>query len=151
MDDEVRIVIADDHPVLRHGLVRVIESDPLLKVVAETGDGAEALAQIRALEPRPSSMRTCRSSMASAYCGRSRRGDFPSKLSFSPFMTRKTYSTPPLSSAQRATSSRTALSRKLLPGYGQFRLENTIGALPWHRMWCSTASALRPSLRGTLV
>jgi DNA-binding NarL/FixJ family response regulator len=52
MDDEVRIVIADDHPVLRHGLVRVIESDPLLKVVAETGDGTAALAQIRALAPR---------------------------------------------------------------------------------------------------
>jgi DNA-binding NarL/FixJ family response regulator len=52
MDDEVRIVIADDHPVLRRGLVQVIESDPLLKVVAETGDGIAALAQIRALKPR---------------------------------------------------------------------------------------------------
>ena len=35
MDDEIRIVIADDHPVVRRGLVQVIESDPLLKVVAE--------------------------------------------------------------------------------------------------------------------
>ena len=52
MDDEIRIVIADDHPVVRRGLVQVIESDPLLKVVAETGDGAEALVQIRALQPR---------------------------------------------------------------------------------------------------
>jgi DNA-binding NarL/FixJ family response regulator len=52
MDDEVRIVIADDHPVLRRGLVQVIESDPLLKVVAETGDGIAALAQIRALQPK---------------------------------------------------------------------------------------------------
>jgi DNA-binding NarL/FixJ family response regulator len=52
MDDEVRIVIADDHPVLRRGLVQVIESDPLLKVVAEAGDGIAALAQIRALQPR---------------------------------------------------------------------------------------------------
>jgi DNA-binding NarL/FixJ family response regulator len=52
MDDEIRIVIADDHPVVRRGLVQVIESDPLLKVVAETGDGTAALAQIRALQPR---------------------------------------------------------------------------------------------------
>jgi DNA-binding NarL/FixJ family response regulator len=51
MDDEVRIVIADDHPVVRRGLVQVIESDPLLKVVAEAGDGTAALAQIRALAP----------------------------------------------------------------------------------------------------
>jgi DNA-binding NarL/FixJ family response regulator len=51
MDDEIRIVIADDHPVLRRGLMQVIESDPMLKVVAETGDGHAALAEIEALTP----------------------------------------------------------------------------------------------------
>jgi DNA-binding NarL/FixJ family response regulator len=51
MDDRIRIVIADDHPVLRRGLTQVIESDPMLKVVAETGDGKAALAEIEALKP----------------------------------------------------------------------------------------------------
>jgi DNA-binding NarL/FixJ family response regulator len=51
MRDEIRIVIADDHPVLRRGLVQVIESDPMLKVAAEAGDGNGALAQIDALKP----------------------------------------------------------------------------------------------------
>jgi DNA-binding NarL/FixJ family response regulator len=51
MDDKIRIVIADDHPVLRSGLAHVIESDPMLKVVAESGDGNAALAEIEALKP----------------------------------------------------------------------------------------------------
>jgi DNA-binding NarL/FixJ family response regulator len=51
MDREIRIVIADDHPVLRHGLAQVIESEPMLKVVAEAGDGDAALAEIEALKP----------------------------------------------------------------------------------------------------
>jgi DNA-binding NarL/FixJ family response regulator len=51
MEDKIRIVIADDHPVLRRGLTQVIESDPMLKVVAETGDGDAALAEIEALKP----------------------------------------------------------------------------------------------------
>jgi DNA-binding NarL/FixJ family response regulator len=51
MDDKIRIVIADDHPVLRRGLMQVIESDPMLKVVAETGDGNAAIAEIEALKP----------------------------------------------------------------------------------------------------
>jgi DNA-binding NarL/FixJ family response regulator len=51
MEDKIRIVIADDHPVLRRGLTQVIESDPMLKVVAETGDGNAALAEIEALKP----------------------------------------------------------------------------------------------------
>jgi len=51
MDDKIRIVIADDHPVLRRGLTQVIESDPMLMVIAETGDGNAALAEIEALKP----------------------------------------------------------------------------------------------------
>ena len=51
MADEVRILVADDHPVLRKGLRQVIESDPKLKVIAEAGDGEEALAGIQELKP----------------------------------------------------------------------------------------------------
>jgi DNA-binding NarL/FixJ family response regulator len=51
MADEIRIVLADDHPIVRQGLRLTIESDPSLRVVAEANDGQEALAQIRASRP----------------------------------------------------------------------------------------------------
>jgi DNA-binding NarL/FixJ family response regulator len=51
MQKEIRIVIADDHPIFRRGLRAVIEADPLLKVVAEADDGQSALARIRELQP----------------------------------------------------------------------------------------------------
>jgi DNA-binding NarL/FixJ family response regulator len=46
-----RILIADDHEVVRAGLRRVLESQPKLEVVAEAADGKEAIA--RALEFKP--------------------------------------------------------------------------------------------------
>ena len=51
MDNEIRVVIADDHPVVRRGLRQTIEADPRLKVVAEAGDGEAALARIQELKP----------------------------------------------------------------------------------------------------
>src|SRR5262245_45348597 len=48
---EVKIVIADDHPVFRSGLRQIIEADPSLKVVGEAVDGASALELLRELEP----------------------------------------------------------------------------------------------------
>jgi DNA-binding NarL/FixJ family response regulator len=41
---KARILLADDHAVVRRGLRMVIDSQPDLGVVAEAGDGAEALA-----------------------------------------------------------------------------------------------------------
>jgi DNA-binding NarL/FixJ family response regulator len=40
---KTRILLADDHAVVRHGLRLVLEAQPDLEVVAEAGDGAEAL------------------------------------------------------------------------------------------------------------
>ena len=51
MDHKIHVVIADDHPVLRRGLHGVIETDPKFRVVAESGDGEAALAQIEQLKP----------------------------------------------------------------------------------------------------
>ena len=38
-----RILLADDHAMVRHGLKLVLEAEPDLRVVAEAGDGIEAL------------------------------------------------------------------------------------------------------------
>ena len=42
--DAIRILLADDHRVVRRGLRLVLESQPDLTVVGEAGDGAEAIA-----------------------------------------------------------------------------------------------------------
>jgi DNA-binding NarL/FixJ family response regulator len=47
----IRILIADDHEVVRSGLKAILEARPGWEVVAEVGDGKEAIAQ--AVETRP--------------------------------------------------------------------------------------------------
>jgi len=47
----IRILLADDQPLVRAGLRRIIETDSSLTVVAEAADGAEAIAQVAALRP----------------------------------------------------------------------------------------------------
>ena len=51
MRDEIRIVIADDHPIVRRGLRESIEEAEGLTVVAEAGDGKSALELIRSQRP----------------------------------------------------------------------------------------------------
>lgn len=47
----IRILIADDHPIFRDGLRKLLEAEPGLKVVGEACDGAEAVAMARQLTP----------------------------------------------------------------------------------------------------
>jgi DNA-binding NarL/FixJ family response regulator len=47
----MRILIADDHPIVRQGLRQAIETDPQLTIVAEASDGREALDQIQTTQP----------------------------------------------------------------------------------------------------
>jgi two-component system, NarL family, nitrate/nitrite response regulator NarL len=47
----VRLAIADDHPIFRDGLRRLLEADAEMKVVGEASDGAEAVKLAKAVKP----------------------------------------------------------------------------------------------------
>lgn len=47
----IRIVIADDHLIVRQGLRLILETEPDLELVGEATDGAEALARCADLKP----------------------------------------------------------------------------------------------------
>jgi DNA-binding NarL/FixJ family response regulator len=47
----INILIADDHPVVRDGLVAILTTQTDFEVVGEAGNGTEAVAQVQALQP----------------------------------------------------------------------------------------------------
>jgi two-component system, NarL family, response regulator LiaR len=47
----IRVLIADDHPVVRHGLRAFLQLQEDLDIVGEAGDGLEAVAQVKKLRP----------------------------------------------------------------------------------------------------
>jgi DNA-binding NarL/FixJ family response regulator len=51
MPADIRVVIADDHPIFRHGLQQVVAAQADIEVVAAVGDGVAALAAIRRFLP----------------------------------------------------------------------------------------------------
>lgn len=51
MTAKIRIVVADDHPMVLRGTVEMLEEAPDFEVVAQAKDGAEALAAVLAHQP----------------------------------------------------------------------------------------------------
>ena len=50
-DAKIRILVADDHPMLREGLVAVLVTQPDFEVVGEAADGAEVVRLVERLGP----------------------------------------------------------------------------------------------------
>jgi DNA-binding NarL/FixJ family response regulator len=51
MADPIRVLIADDHPVVRRGLRAMLQDEPDIRVAAEAADGETALALIKEHTP----------------------------------------------------------------------------------------------------
>ena len=51
MADKIRLVIADDHMLLRKGLLALMETTPDIEVVGEAADGIEAVEKTCTLQP----------------------------------------------------------------------------------------------------
>jgi len=51
MTEKIRVLLADDHTVVRRGLRRILETDPRVEIVSEVGDGRAALEAVPRLRP----------------------------------------------------------------------------------------------------
>jgi two-component system response regulator NreC len=48
---KIKLVLADDHAVVRSGLRMLLQAQPDMEIVGEAESGAQALAQVRSLQP----------------------------------------------------------------------------------------------------
>jgi DNA-binding NarL/FixJ family response regulator len=51
MPNSIRILVADDHPIVRDGLVAILSTQPDFEVVGEAGTGSEAVERALSLRP----------------------------------------------------------------------------------------------------
>lgn len=51
MSEPIRILIADDHAIVRKGLHMLLSSEPGIEVIGEAADGVEVVEKARALQP----------------------------------------------------------------------------------------------------
>jgi DNA-binding NarL/FixJ family response regulator len=51
MDGAVRVLVVDDHAVMRAGVAALLDGEPSVRIVGEAADGREALARIASLRP----------------------------------------------------------------------------------------------------
>jgi DNA-binding NarL/FixJ family response regulator len=51
MTNLIRILVADDHPIVRDGLVAILGTQPDFEIVGEAGTGLEVVEQVTALQP----------------------------------------------------------------------------------------------------
>lgn len=51
MEEPTKIIIADDHPIFRQGIIRIVDKDPSYKIIHQCGDGNELIGKIKELQP----------------------------------------------------------------------------------------------------
>jgi len=51
MDKAIRIMVVDDHPIFRRGLISVLSDMPDFKIVGQATNGMEAIAKATELQP----------------------------------------------------------------------------------------------------
>lgn len=51
MEQKIKVLVADDHPMLREGLVAVLGTNPAFEVIGEAKDGEETVRLAESLEP----------------------------------------------------------------------------------------------------
>ncbi|MBW7959317.1 MAG: response regulator transcription factor [Anaerolineae bacterium] len=51
MDEKIRVLLVDDHAIVRQGLIALLEMRPEIEVIGEAADGVEAVEQALLLEP----------------------------------------------------------------------------------------------------
>ncbi len=51
MTQPIRVILADDHPVVRHGLAAIVDIEDDIEVVGQAENGEEAIALVHALQP----------------------------------------------------------------------------------------------------
>jgi len=50
-DEKIKLLIADDHAILRHGLRRILEAEPDMSVIGEAATGTDAVKRAKQLKP----------------------------------------------------------------------------------------------------
>ena len=51
MTNDIRVLLADDHGLVRKGFRRMLEDDPQIRVVGEACDGSKAVRLAKELQP----------------------------------------------------------------------------------------------------
>jgi len=47
----IKVLLADDQPLVRTGFRMILDAEPDIEVIGEAGDGADAVRQVRLLQP----------------------------------------------------------------------------------------------------
>ncbi|HWT64846.1 MAG TPA: response regulator transcription factor [Terracidiphilus sp.] len=71
----IRVLVVDDHPVVRVGITTIVDTQPDMTVVGETGSGEEAIALFEELRPDLTIMDLRLESMSGVDCIRRIRGE----------------------------------------------------------------------------
>jgi DNA-binding NarL/FixJ family response regulator len=74
---KIRVLLADDHPIVRMGLARLINAQPDIEIVGEASDGQDAITLTRQILPNVVVMDVNMPKMNGIVATRIIRNDFP--------------------------------------------------------------------------